>query len=75
MRKLLVLFTLMMALGQWGCQFTGGVGSWNGATVASYRSNSYSRMNQLEDDYRADRITRRDYETRKGQVEIGSVHF
>jgi hypothetical protein len=43
--------------------------------VASYRSNSYSRMNQLEDDYRADRITRRDYETRKGQVEIGSVHF
>ena len=32
-------------------------------------------MNQLEEDYRAQRITRRDYEIRKGQVEIGFLRY
>jgi hypothetical protein len=75
MRKLTVLFALIVGLGPWGCQFTGGAGSWNGATVASYESSSHHRMNQVEDDYRANRITRRDYETRKGQIEIGAIHY
>ena len=75
MQKLLVLCALVAALGQWGCQLTGGAASWNGASVASYESSSYGRMNQLEDDYRADRITRRDYETRKGQLEIGAIRY
>lgn len=72
MRKLMVLCALMMALGQWACQLTGGAASWNTVTVESYESNSYNR---LEDDYRADRITRRDYEVRKGQLAIGSIHY
>ena len=75
MRKLMVLFALMMALGQWACQLTRGAASWNTVTVASYQSNSYNRMNQLEDDYRADRISRRIYEIRKGVLEIGSIHY
>jgi hypothetical protein len=75
MRKLIVLFALMTGLGQWGCQFTEGAGSWNGVTVSSYGSNSHNRMNQLEYDYRANRITPREYETRKGQLEIGAFHY
>ena len=75
MRKLMVHFALMMALGQSACQLTGGAASWNTVTVESYESNSDNRMNLLEDDYRADRITRRDYEVRKGKLEIGSIHY
>jgi len=71
MQKLMVLFALMIALGQWGCQFLGGAASGNGIPVLGYDSNSHYQMNQLEEDYRAQRISRRDYEIRRGQVEIG----
>ena len=59
MRKLMVLLALVIALGQWGCQFHGG-----------NDSNSYYQLNQLEDVYREQRITRTDYERRKRPVEI-----
>ena len=71
MRKLMMLFALMIALGQWGCQFVGGAASGNRTPVSGYNSNSHYQRNQLEENYRAQRITRRDYEIRKGQVEIG----
>ena len=35
----------------------------------------YYQMNQLEEDYRDQRISRRDYEIRKGQVEIGVILY
>ena len=73
MRKLTVLLALMIALGQWGCQFLGGAESGNGTRVSGYNSNSHYQMNQLEEDYRAQRMSRRDYELRKGQVEIGFI--
>jgi hypothetical protein len=75
MRKLMVLSALMIALGQWGCQFLGGTASGNRIPVAGYDSNSHYQMNQLEEDYRSQRITRRDYEIRKGQVEIGFILY
>ena len=75
MRKLMVLFALMIALGQWGCQFVGGTASGNSTPVSGYDSNPHYQMNQLEEDYRAQRITRRDYELRKGQVEIGFILY
>lgn len=75
MRKLMVLFALMIALGQWGCQFLGGSGSGNNTPVSGYNSNSHYQMNQLEEDYRDQRISRRDYEIRKGQVEIGFILY
>jgi hypothetical protein len=59
MRTLMVLLALVIALGQWGCQLQGG-----------YDSNSYYELNQLEDVYREQRITRTDHELRKGPVEI-----
>ena len=59
MRKFTVPLALVIALGQWGCQFRGG-----------YDPNSYYQMNQLEDVYREQIITGTDYELRKGPVEI-----
>ena len=75
MGKLMVLFALMIALGQWGCQFVGGSASGNITPVSGYDANSHYQMNQLEGDYRDQRITRRDYEIRKGQVEIGVIPY
>jgi len=75
MRKLMVLLALMIALGQWGCQFLGGAASGNRTPVAGYDSNSHYQMNQLEEDYRSQRISPRDYEIRKGQVEIGFILY
>ena len=75
MQKLMVLFALMIALGQWGCQFVGGAASGNITPVSGYDSNSHYQMNQLEEDYREQRISRKDYEVRKGQVEIGFILF
>jgi len=75
MRKLMALLALMIALGQWGCQFVGGSASGNITPVSGYDSNSHYQMNQLEEDYRDQRISRKDYEVRKGQVEIGFILF
>jgi hypothetical protein len=75
MRKLMVPFALMIALGQWGCQFLGGAASGNRIPVSGYDANSHYQMNQLEEDYRGQRITRREYEIRKGQLEIGFILY
>jgi hypothetical protein len=74
MRKFTVLLALMIALGQWGCHFLG-TASGNRTPVSGYVSNSHYQMNQLEEDYRAQRITPREYEIRKGQVEIGFILY
>jgi hypothetical protein len=75
MQKLMVLFALMIALGQWGCQFVGGAASGNRTPVSRYNSNSHYEMNQLEEDYRDQRISHRDYEIRKGRIEIGFILY
>jgi len=75
MRKLTVLLALMIALGQWGCQFLGATASGNITPVSGYDSNSHYQMNQLQEDYRDQRITRTDYEIRKGQVEIAFILY
>ena len=74
MRKFTVLLALMIAFGQWGCQFLG-TASGNKTPVSGYRSNSHYQMNQVEEDYRGQRISRRDYEVRKGQVEFGLILY
>jgi len=40
---------------------------------AGYEINANSKMNQLEDDYKAERISRSEYESRKSQIEKGSI--
>ena len=65
----------MMAPGQSGCAFLGGAAVGGLATGAGYEINAYSQMSKLEDDYKAERISRREYDSRKSQIEKGSIIY
>lgn len=62
-----------MALG--GCEFVAGAATGALATGAGYEINARRQMDRLEDDYRRERISRREYERRKNQLERGSVIY
>lgn len=74
MRKYLAVL-LFVGLSQWGCAFIGGAAVGGLATGAGYEINAKRQMDQLEDDYRKERISRREYETRKSQIESGSIIY
>jgi hypothetical protein len=46
-----------------------------GGTGATYEYQAYRQMQQLEEDYKAERISRREYEERKKQIEAGSIIY
>jgi hypothetical protein len=75
MRNLMVMFVLMIALGQSGCAFLGGAALGALGTSAGYEINAKSKMDQLEDDYKAERISRKEYLARKSQLEKGSIIY
>lgn len=75
MKKLMLVSVLVMALGQSGCAFLGGAAVGSLATGAGYEINAHSQMSKLEDDYKAERISRREYESRKSQIEKGSIIY
>ena len=76
MRYSLALALLLGAgLSQSGCAFLGGAALGGLATGAGYEINANRQMDRLEDDYRRERISRREYEDRKRQIERGSVIY
>jgi len=75
MKKLILALVLLMGLGQSGCAFLGGAAVGALGTSAGYEINAHSKMNQLEDDYKAERISRREYDARKSQIEKGSIVY
>ena len=75
MKKLMLVLALMVALGQSGCAFLGGAAVGALGTSGAYEYNAHSKMNQLEDDYKAERISRKEYEARKSQIEKGSILY
>src|SRR5437870_1245517 len=66
---------LFVSLSQWGCAFLGGAATGSLATGAAYEINAKRQMDKLDDDYKNERISRREYETRKKQVEAGSIIY
>jgi hypothetical protein len=74
MKKLLLL-VLLASAAQWGCEFIGGAAAGALATGAGYEYNSKRQMDRLEDDYKNERISRREYEERKKQIENGSIIY
>ena len=46
-----------------------------GATGAGYEYNAYRQMQQLEEDYKTEKISRAEYEKRKQQIEAGSIIY
>jgi hypothetical protein len=75
MKNLMLVLVLMVALGQSGCAFLGGAAVGALGTSAGYEINAKSKMDQLESDYKAERISRKEYEARKSQIEKGSIIY
>ncbi len=75
MKKLMLALALMVGLGQSGCAFLGGAAVGALGTSAGYEINANSKMNQLESDYKAEKISRKEYEARKSQLEKGSLIY
>jgi hypothetical protein len=74
MRTLATLL-LLGSLGLGGCEFAAGAATGALATGAGYEINAKRQMDRLEDDYRHERISRREYERRKEQIERGSILY
>ena len=76
MKKLMLLLAVLLIGGsQSGCAFLGGAALGALGTSAGYEINANSKMNQLEDDYKAERISRAEYQSRKSQLEKGSILY
>ena len=75
MKKLMLAFALLIGISQSGCAFLGGAALGALGTGAGYEINAKSKMDQLEDDYKAERISRAEYLSRKSQLEKGSIIY
>ena len=73
--KSITLLLLLGSLGLAGCEFVAGAATGALATGAGYEINAKRQMDRLEDDYRRERISRREYERRKSQIERGSIVY
>jgi hypothetical protein len=75
MKKSTVVLVVLLGLAQAGCEFIGGAAVGAGATGAGYEYNAYRQMQQLEEDYKNEKISRAEYEKRKQQIEAGSIMY
>jgi hypothetical protein len=75
MKRHYLAVILFVSLCQTGCAFLGGAAVGSLATGAGYEINAKRQMDKLEDDYRNERISRREYQTRKKQIESGSIIY
>jgi len=75
MNKVILTVALLVGLTQSGCAFLGGAALGSLATGAGYEVNAHSQMEKLEADYKNERISRREYEARKAQIEKGSIIY
>lgn len=74
MKKAIVTI-LLLATTQWGCEFLAGAGTGALATGAGYEIQAKRQMDRLEEDYKNERISRKEYESRKKQIEAGSIIY
>ncbi len=78
MKQLTLLIMLLFMVVGAGCSTRGGsaaAGALGGAAVGAgaYEYNANRQMKQLDEDYAAGRIDRREYEIRKDQIERMSI--
>jgi len=66
---------ILLLFGQTGGEFIGGEAVGAGATGAGYEYNAYRQMQQLEEDYKNDKLSRAEYKKRKQQIEAGSLIY
>ena len=75
MKTLILGLVMLVGLGQGGCAFLGGAALGTVGTGAAYEYNAHEQLEKLEADYKAERISRREYEARKQQIEAGSIIY
>lgn len=77
MKRLSSIMACVMLIGfsQSGCMFLGGAAVGAAGTGAAYEINAHQQMERLEADYKAERISRAEYEARKKQIESGSIVY
>jgi len=75
MKNLMLLATILVGLGQAGCAVLGGAALGAAGTTAAYEINAHNQMEKLDSDLRNERISRREYENRKSQIEAGSILY
>ncbi len=75
MKQLMLALVLLIGVSQSGCAFLGGAAVGGLATGAGYEINAHSQMDKLEADYKAERISRAEYQARKTQIEKGSIIY
>jgi hypothetical protein len=75
MKKLMMVLALLIGVSQSGCAFLGGAAVGALGTSAGYEINAHSKMEQVESDYKSERISRAEYLSRKSQIEKGSIIY
>ncbi|MBI4526134.1 MAG: hypothetical protein HY695_20235 [Deltaproteobacteria bacterium] len=72
-----ILLSIFLSLILWGCsgEFWGGAGTGALATGGGYEATASRQMHKLRDDFRSGKIDRREYATRKRQIERGSILY
>ena len=75
MKRIILAVAILIGFTQSGCAFLGGAALGTLATGAGYEINASNQMDRLEDDYRKERISRKEYEIRKAQIEKGSIIY
>jgi hypothetical protein len=73
--KKYILLVMLASITQWGCEFLGGAAVGGLATGAGYEYNAKRQMDRLDDDLRDEKISRREYEDRRQQIERGSIIY
>lgn len=73
--KSLVALLMVIGWSQAGCQFIGGAATGALVTGAGYEIQAKRQMDRLDEDLRNEKISRREYEARKKQIEAGSIIY
>lgn len=73
--KTLLALLVAIAMAQSGCAFLGGAAVGTLATGAGYEIQAKRQMDKLDEDLKNDRISRREYNDRKAQIERGSIIY
>jgi len=79
MKKSIIMFGLLVLLGSglYGCSgaFWGGAATGAAGAGAAYEIQNKRQMDQLNEDYDKGKISKEEYESRKKQIEKGSIIY
>lgn len=77
MKTFVIALAMLTGLGQWGCsgEFWGGTALGALGAGAGYEIQAKRQIDRLEEEYKSGKITREEYESRKRQIEGGSLLY